>query len=201
MPPLDCLLSSADTLGQELFIMPLSSVARPLLVVLLVSGCASMTAGGGAAGGSSGPMAGVGEAMPELSMDGFWERKEVRLSAHRGKVVLLDIWASWCVPCKDELPVLDDLARKLRGQGVEIIAVSIDEDRGAAEQFLKRRPRWSLTLAHDPTGTIPDRLQPPKMPTSYLIDRQGILRHVNAGFDSGDGPRLEAQLRALASAK
>jgi cytochrome c biogenesis protein CcmG, thiol:disulfide interchange protein DsbE len=182
--------------------MPPSSLARASLVVLLVSGCASMTGGDGAtAGGSAGAMAGVGEAMPDLSMDAFWERKEVRLSAHRGKVVLLDIWASWCVPCKDELPVLDDLAQRLRGQGVVIIAVSIDEDRGAAEQFLKRRPRWSLTLAHDPSGTIPDRLQPPKMPTSYLIDRQGILRHVNAGFDRGDGPRLEAQLRALASAK
>jgi cytochrome c biogenesis protein CcmG, thiol:disulfide interchange protein DsbE len=187
--------------------MQLSSLARALPVALFVSGCAAMTGsgavsgGGTAGGGGGGQVAGVGEPMPELSMDAFWERKELRLSSHRGKVILLDIWASWCVPCKDELPVLDDLAWKLRGQGVEIIAVSIDEDRGAAEQFLKRRPRWSLTLAHDPAGTIPDRLQPPKMPTSYVIDRQGILRHVNAGFDRGDGPRLEAQLRKLAASK
>ena len=138
--------------------------------------------------------------MPDVAVEEFWNRKELRLSALRGKVVLLDIWASWCVPCKDEMPTLDEMARRFQGKGVEIIAVSIDEDRAAAEQFLKKRKRWSLTLAHDPTGAVPDRLQPPKMPTSYVIDRAGILRHVNAGFEPADAARIEAQLAQLAAA-
>ena len=145
-------------------------------------------------------MRGLGEPMPDVAMEEFWDRKELRLSELRGKVVLLDIWASWCVPCKDEMPTLDEMARRFRGKGVEIIAVSIDEDRAAAEQFLKRRKRWSLTLAHDPAGAMPDRLQPPKMPTSYVIDRAGILRHVNAGFEPADARRIEAQLSELAAA-
>ena len=168
------------------------------LSTLAVSGCGSMPVAGGANGGGLGGQ-GVGEPMPELTLDDFYKQSEIRLSSCKGKVVLLDIWASWCVPCKDEMPVLDDLARRLRKEGVEVIAVSIDEDRGAAEQFLKKRKKWTLTLAHDPHGAVPDRLQPPKMPTSYLIDRKGVLRGVNAGYVPGDEQRLEAELRALAA--
>jgi cytochrome c biogenesis protein CcmG, thiol:disulfide interchange protein DsbE len=178
--------------------------ARSLTLLLLAAGaaagagCASsmVSAGGGAAAAEGGGHA-LGEPMPDLVVDHFWNRKEIRLSDLRGKVVLLDIWASWCVPCKDEMPVLDELARRYQGKGVEVVAVSVDEDRGAAEQFLKRKKRWALTLGHDPNGAVPNRLQPPKMPTSYLIDRQGILREVNAGFERGDGAKLEAQLRGL----
>jgi cytochrome c biogenesis protein CcmG, thiol:disulfide interchange protein DsbE len=154
---------------------------------------------GAAAGGGDSAVKGVGEPMPDLTVQGFWDRKEMRLSQLRGKVVLLDIWASWCVPCKDEMPTLDEIARRLQGKGVEVVAVSIDEDRVAAEQFLKKRKRWSLTVAHDPSGAIPDRLQPSKMPTSYVIDRAGILRHINAGFEPADAARIEAQLSELAA--
>ncbi len=159
------------------------------------AGCAAM--GAAAATGGDTTVRGLGEPMPEVAMEEFWGRQELRLSSLRGKVVLLDIWASWCVPCKDEMPTLDEMARRFRGKGVEIVAVSIDEDRAAAEQFLRLRKQWSLTLAHDPTGAVPDRLQPTKMPTSYVIDRAGILRHVNAGFEPGDAARIEAQLAAL----
>jgi thiol-disulfide isomerase/thioredoxin len=164
---------------------------------LSVSGCASMSASdsGGGGGGSHA----VGEVMPDLSVDEFYKRSEIKLSNRKGKVVLLDIWASWCVPCKEEMPALDELARRLHGKGVEIIAVSIDEEREAAEAFLKKRKKWNLTLAHDPNGAIPDRLQLKTMPTSYLIDRKGVLRQVNSGFNPGDEAKLEAQLRALAA--
>lgn len=123
----------------------------------------------------------------------------MKLSSLRGKVVLLDIWASWCVPCKDELPALDALSKKFRAQGVdaEIVAVSIDEDREAADAFLRTRESWALTFAHDPAGAVPETLQPPKMPTSYLIDKKGVLRAVNAGYEPGDVEKLEAKIRDL----
>jgi cytochrome c biogenesis protein CcmG/thiol:disulfide interchange protein DsbE len=167
-----------------------------LVLLAFAAGCATLGATAGPSG--DGAVRGLGEPMPDVTVEEFWDRKEMRLSDLRGKVVLLDIWASWCVPCKDEMPTLDEMARRLRGKGVEIIAVSIDEDRAAAEQFLKRRKRWSLTVAHDPAGALPDRLQPPKMPTSYVIDRAGILRHVNVGFEPADARRIEAQLSELA---
>jgi thiol-disulfide isomerase/thioredoxin len=112
-------------------------------------------------------------------------------------VVLLDVWASWCPPCREELPLLDDLSRRMRGQGVEIIAVSVDEDRAAANELISMRPRWHLTMVHDPS--VAERLNPPTMPSSYLIDARGRLQQVNAGYEPGDIERIEARLRSLAA--
>jgi thiol-disulfide isomerase/thioredoxin len=143
----------------------------------------------------------VGRPMPDMQLAALNGGKGIRLSELRGKVVLLDVWASWCAPCKQELPMLDDMANRLRAKGVEIVAVSIDDNREDAETFLRSRPSWSLRLAHDPEGKLPGKLQPPKMPSSYIVDRRGVIRHVNAGFERGDAQRLEARLVAMASAR
>jgi hypothetical protein len=79
-------------------------------------------------------------------------------------------------------------------KGIEFVAVSIDEEKHAAEAFLGARPKWTLTVALDPQGKLPDLLQPPKMPTSYLIDGQGVLRFINAGFERADAKKIEARL-------
>lgn len=179
---------------------------RPLVLLSLMAVPAYGCATGGQADAAGGEEleqpagGGIGQAMPDLMVSELGGKgKKIRLRALKGKVVLLDIWASWCAPCKQEMPVLDDLARRLSDQGVEILAVSIDEDRAAAEAFLKSRPRWALRLAHDPEGRVPDQLKPPKMPTSYFIDRKGILRHVQAGFELADVPGIEARLTRLAA--
>jgi thiol-disulfide isomerase/thioredoxin len=165
--------------------------ALPLLLLTAALGCATL----GASGGGPGPA--PDQPMPDLTFRPMQGRGSIRLASLKGKVVLLDLWASWCPPCREELPLLDDLAQRLRGEGVEIIAVSVDEDRAAADEFLRRRPRWHLTLVHDPA--VAEALNPPTMPSSYLIDARGRLQEVNAGFESGDIHRIEARLRALAS--
>ncbi len=126
--------------------------------------------------------------------------QEATLSSYAGKVVVMSFWATWCAPCKEELPLLDRLAGRLESKGVEIVAISIDEEKAAAQEFLRGR-RWNLTLAHDPTGQVPNALQPPKMPTSYIVDAHGVVRHVNAGFERGDIERMEARLLELARAR
>jgi cytochrome c biogenesis protein CcmG, thiol:disulfide interchange protein DsbE len=149
--------------------------------------------------GSEAPAAGVGAAVPELKVTGF----DGRTYDHRalaGKVVLLDLWASWCAPCKEELPLLDAMAARLRSKGVTILAVSIDENREDALGFLKSRGApWSLSLAHDPEGRLAERLKPSRMPTSYIIDRAGVIRQVNAGFEREDVSRIESRLTQLAA--
>jgi thiol-disulfide isomerase/thioredoxin len=142
---------------------------------------------------------GVGQMMPPITVRTLEGGRAIDLRALRGKVVLVDIWASWCAPCKEEMPMLDEIAARLKRKGVEIIAVSIDEQRSSALTFLRSRPHWSLTLAHDPEGKVPELLQPPKMPTSYIIDGHGILRYVNTGFERADAQRMEQRLLALAS--
>ena len=166
-------------------------VRRPLLVAaLLFTSCATGGTGGGQANQ-------VGQPAPEITVQRI-SGKPVSLSNYRGQVVLLDIWASWCGPCKQELPMLDDIASRLHHRGVEILAVSVDQERENVVKFLGARGHWALTIAHDSTGEIADRLQPDKMPTSYIIDRQGIIRYVNYGFQPSDAATIEQRLADLA---
>jgi peroxiredoxin len=94
--------------------------------------------------------------------------------------------------------MLDDLAKRLRDDGVVVLAVSVDQERANVTKFLKARPRWSLTIAHDPKGEVADRLAPEKMPTSYVIDRSGIIRYVNSGFVPSDASEIERRLVEVA---
>lgn len=174
------------------------SKGASLLVALSLAGCASS---GGTSPPSDAHQAVIGRAVPDLQLTPLNGGKGLRLSELRGKVVLLDVWASWCAPCKQELPMLDDMAGRLRGKGIEIVAVSIDDNREDAETFLRSRPRWTIRLAHDPEGKVPDKLQPPKMPSSYIVDRKGIIRQLNAGFERADAQKIEARLVEMASAK
>ena len=119
----------------------------------------------------------------------------------RGKVVLLNVWASWCAPCKQELPMLDDAVERLRAKGVEIVAVTVDESAQDAEEFLHSRASWSLTFAHDPGARGLRRLDVPKMPTSYVIDASGVVREVHASSDEDDFRALEARLIELGAAR
>jgi len=141
---------------------------------------------------------GVGQPAPEIVVDRLSGGHSLSLSSLRGKVVLLDVWASWCGPCKQELPMLDAIAGRLRGRGVEVLAVSIDQQRENVEKFLGARAHWNLTVAHDPNGDIADTFQPDKMPTSYAIDRAGVIRYVNSGFVPADAPEIERRLADLA---
>ena len=140
----------------------------------------------------------VGRTLPDMRLAALNGGRGVRLSDYKGKVVLLDVWASWCAPCKQELPMLDDMAPRLKSKDIEIVAVSIDDSRQDAEEFLRSRRKWSIKLAHDPDGKLPGKLQPPKMPSSYFIDRNGVIRQVNAGFEHGDAQKIESRLVALA---
>jgi thiol-disulfide isomerase/thioredoxin len=165
------------------------------LAFLFLLGCA--TAGGGATGGGGETPHQVGAPAPEINVQAL-SGKNIAVSSYKGRVVLLDVWASWCVPCKQELPMLDEMAGRLRRQGIEVLAVSVDQERANVVKFLRARPRWSLTIAHDPRGEIADRLQPEKMPTSYIIDRAGIIRYVNSGFVPSDADVIERRLVEVA---
>lgn len=183
--------------------------AASLWLSVGVAGCAAMGSSGGAGASRASGAAGsgtsaeasvVGRSAPEIVVDRL-EGGRLALSSLRGKVVLLDVWASWCGPCKQELPMLDAIAGRLRGKGVVVVAVSVDQERANVVKFLGGRAHWSLTVAHDPAGAIADKLQPDKMPTSYVIDRAGIVRQVNSGFETSDAPVIERRLAELAGAR
>ena len=120
----------------------------------------------------------------------------LKLSSLRGKVVLVDFWASWCEPCKKELPLLDKLAPKLRAKGIEIVAVNIDDDKNKAADFIKSHG-LHLTVVPDAGKKIVGQYEPPKMPSSFIVDKSGVVRAVHGGFEPGDESKLEAELTQL----
>jgi len=172
------------------FELTLARAAAALL--LLALGCATT----GAEGATGGP---VGAPLPPLTVDALSGRS-INVASYKGRVLLLDVWASWCDPCKQELPVLNEMARRLKSQGIDILAVSVDQERENVDKFLRLHGggRWALTVAHDPRGEVAELLQPDKMPTSYVVDRSGIVRYVNAGFLPADASTIEHRLLEVA---
>jgi thiol-disulfide isomerase/thioredoxin len=120
------------------------------------------------------------DAAPALALEAL-DGRTVRLSDLRGSVVLVDIWASWCGPCKSSFPALDGLYRDLHPEGLEVLAVNVDERRRDAEEFLLHRPH-EMTVLLDPKGQAPEAFGASAMPSSFLIDRHGVVRYRHSGY-------------------
>ena len=105
----------------------------------------------------------------------------VQLAAYKGKIVLIDFWASWCPPCKASFPAIDALYGEYRSRGVEVLAVNLDERRRDADTFLGDHPH-RLTVLFDPNGASPVAFGVKGMPTSFLIDTAGNIRFTHAGY-------------------
>jgi peroxiredoxin len=129
-------------------------------------------------------------AMPDLN------GKEVDWTSLKGKVVLVDFWASWCGPCKDEMPVLEALNEKFATQGLVIVGVSIDSSPKKMHKFLKGTP-VSFRIVHDRKLVVANRYEPETMPTSYFIGRDGTIRYVHEGYEKGDAAGIEERVKAL----
>jgi peroxiredoxin len=137
-----------------------------------------------------------GQRAPEFSLPSL-KGSTVTLSSMKGKVVLIDFWAQWCEPCKKELPELDKLSKQYAGKGVVIVAVNIDKQRENAERMVKQLG-VSLPVLLDPAGSVAGTYDLPKMPTSFVVDKKGIVRFVNEGFDGPkDVDRFKQELDEL----
>jgi thiol-disulfide isomerase/thioredoxin len=139
----------------------------------------------------------VGEAAPDFTLpDG--RGRPVSLADLRGRVVCVDFWASWCPPCRAVLPALDDIARRLGRGSLEIVAVSIDQERASADRFLAARvPAPAVRIAYDPAGSLLARFGAAGMPALYVIDRRGVVRAVEISFDVSRLREVERQLIQL----
>jgi len=156
--------------------MNMSLIKKSMLVgaLALTVGVGSTFAGGKAIK--------VGDAFPELGSFGLEGRLPDDL---KGKVVLLDFWASWCGPCKESFPVMDELQQKYGNQGLVILAVNVDENVAAMKDFLKDHP-VQFTIVHDATKKLVGTANIASMPTSFLIGKDGKVVAVHKGFHGKD---------------
>jgi thiol-disulfide isomerase/thioredoxin len=123
--------------------------------------------------------------------------RRVKLKQYRDKIVVITFGASWCQPCKKELPAWEALARKYKQRGVVFVAMNIDTDLAKGKQFIKDAGLQAMRAVYEPGGATVKTYDPPTMPTSYVIDKRGIVRYLHTGYRKGDAKELAAQLDKL----
>ena len=122
--------------------------------------------------------------------------KNIRLSEQRGQVVMVNFWASWCGPCRKEMPLLNDLYNEYHKLGFNLLGVNIDEDPKLAEKVLADIP-VNFPILLDSKNSVSELYGIDAMPTTVLIDRNGKVRHLHRGFKSGYELTYEQQIKAL----
>ena len=141
-----------------------------------------------------------GETAPAFSARKLGGDGNITLGAYRGKVVYLDFWASWCAPCQAALPALEELRKEFPADQFQVIAVNVDTDPEKALRLLAKH-KIGYPSAADPEGVVPESFGLKTMPTSYLIDRAGVVRLVHPGFRASDVADLRARIKTLVEAK
>jgi cytochrome c biogenesis protein CcmG/thiol:disulfide interchange protein DsbE len=112
------------------------------------------------------------------------------LDSLRGRVVVVDFWASWCGPCHESFPWLAGLQKRYRDRGLTVVAINLDKERDKAEEFLARF-QVPFTVAFDPAGKTAEAYGVSAMPFSFVIDRSGDIVFAHAGFDARKTEPLE----------
>lgn len=136
-----------------------------------------------------------GARMPDIGLNDL-RGQAISAASLRGKVVVVDFWASWCAPCREEMPILQRLYNTYRAQGLVVVGVSVDREASNARTFVDRLG-VTFPIIHDAQHQLAGRFAPPKMPSSYIIDRRGVVRHVHAGFRAPDAAVMEREIKAL----
>lgn len=124
----------------------------------------------------------VGDTFPDLSE---FQLEGKLPDSLKGKVVIVDFWASWCGPCKDSFPVMEDLQAKYGNKGLIVLAVNLDEDRPTMEDFLKKHP-VTFTVVRDASKKLVGKANIKSMPTSFVVGPDGKVVSVHKGFHGSD---------------
>lgn len=143
---------------------------RPLLILLGLAGVAGPTAS---------------EAAPQLD-----------LASYKGRVVVVDFWASWCTPCRRSIPWLNEMRAKYGDHGLVVIGINVDKDGQDAARFMRDVP-IEFEVVYDPAGALAERFAVEGMPSSYVYSRDGELVARHLGFRNSQRPEYEALLRRL----
>jgi thiol-disulfide isomerase/thioredoxin len=154
-------------------------------IALLRSPVGREAAWGGAGRGAHLDLSGAFE-----SLDG----RPVTLGAP-GKVLFLNVWATWCGPCRIEMPHMAELYREFSGQGLEMVAVS-NEDAETVRRFVRQNP-YPFTILLDPDNMLAERFGIHGIPTTYILDKTGRLVHEQVGYYRWDSPEMKEQIREL----
>lgn len=131
------------------------------------------------AGGLGGVAPRIGEPAPDFALDTL-DGSTVALADLRGRPVIVNLWASWCPPCRGEIPDLETMAREYGDRGLVVLGVNLQEDPATVQRYADT-VGLTFAIALDRQGTVANRYNLNALPTSYFVDRTGIVRDLNIG--------------------
>jgi thiol-disulfide isomerase/thioredoxin len=141
---------------------------------------------------------GPGKAAPGFDLNGL--DGAVKLEKYQGKLVYLDFWASWCGPCRQSFPWMNEMQARYGAQGLQVIGINLDAKDEDARAFLATTPA-RFVVAFDPAGTAPRDYGIKGMPSSVLIGADGKVLFAHTGFREADRTELENQIKSALGAK
>jgi peroxiredoxin len=122
--------------------------------------------------------------------------KNIKLSEYRGQVVLINFWASWCGPCRAEMPVLEKLYKKYKSLGFVVLGINVDDKKSKADALLKKIP-VSFPILYDTEKKVTELYNVSAMPSSYFVDRDGKVRQLHRGYRPEYDALYKKEIKAL----
>ena len=122
--------------------------------------------------------------------------KPVELTQFKGQVVMLNFWASWCGPCRQEMPLLDSIYKKYSKLGFTMIGVNVEPDSKAANDWLKQTP-VTFPILYDTDSKVSKLYGVSGMPSTVIVDRKGTVRMIHRGYKPGDEEEYLSSIRTL----
>jgi thiol-disulfide isomerase/thioredoxin len=124
--------------------------------------------------------------------------KAIDLSAYKGQVVMINFWATWCGPCRQEMPLLEDIYKKYKPMGFTMLAVNVEPDSKAAEAWLGKLAKpVSFPVAFDTDSKVSKMYKVAGMPSTVFVDRKGNIRVMHKGYKAGDENFYLTQIRSM----
>jgi peroxiredoxin len=173
--------------------------ARAVVTVLATMAAAcggGASEGGGAASANAAKHELLNNPAPDFAGDSVNGKGKVALAQWKGKVVLVDFWATWCEPCKKSFPKLEELRVKYAASGFELAAISEDDEANGVKEFGTNYGA-KFPLLWDKDKTIANKWHPPNMPSSFILDKKGVVRFVHLGYHDGEEKEIETELKSL----
>ncbi|SDW06498.1 TlpA family protein disulfide reductase [Nitrosomonas communis] len=116
--------------------------------------------------------------------------------AMKGDVIYVDFWASWCPPCVKSFPFMSQLMHEFKDKGLKVIGINLDENLEDAKEFLAKRP-VNFSIMVDTSKRCAQDFNVMAMPSTYIIDKRGLVRHIHRGFRAGETEELRGLIQAL----
>lgn len=126
--------------------------------------------------------------------------EKVSLSDYKGKVTIIDFWASWCKPCKEEFPFLVELYDNYSEKGLDLLGINLDEEVANMNKFLKKLDKdIKFKIISDPDSKIGNLYNVEAIPSTFILDKKGVVRYMHLGFSSEEKEKFKKEIESLLS--